>query len=317
MLKYHQVGVIFMDGNTSNIGTVEPKPSTQKNIGTIFLAVVAIAGIICAAVFAFLYFKKPTILKNDNNNPSIISPSEDETDITDESVKNKLNTLVSGMFGQNTTSATIEVKNNSFSDVALFQRGTLSLDDSIVSTINSLPKSEFSSLTDEEKSSTEEILSNIGYIEVNSDDIVAVNGDTVADRYKELFGSYLDKTLITHGEYIYNPESNIFFSNPEANTEENANHRYYYVSKYTEIGDKAYVYLSGAQYDTTESLVYCTVFNPDYEYIANINVCEDGIKGDGFSLNDSNYKSYATSRLEFEKDEENNYYLLSAAPARL
>ena len=305
-----------MDGNTSNIGIVEPKSSTKMNIGTIFLAVIAIAGVICAAVFAVLYFKKPTILKNDNNNPNIVSPSADETDITDESAKNSLKQLIGEMLSTDNKDGAFVINSTDYPDIELFQSGFLSVYDSINVAIKSIPESNFSTLTEDLAPSVTSTLNSMGYTDFDTASIKTVNGDIVANQYKKIFNLDLDESLVVNGDYIYMPEADIFFNNPEVILGESKDYRYYYISKITEDEEHAYVYMSGAQYDKEKGIVYCTVYNPYIEYIANISLCENTEDGD-FALNEKNYKNFAISRLEFEKAEDGSYYLTGALPARL
>lgn len=306
--------------------SVEKPKSNKANI--CFLGFLLILALAAAGVFAYLYFtnQKP------ESNPvagdgEVVEPTE-ETEITDTQIKEDLDKKIAILFNIDDTGSTFATGGGIGSyDIKLFQDGDISQRNKTDSIIRHTL--EFRALSEQE---TVAALNQSGYTgetELIFRESMAngVDGDTVAQKYKEIFGTDLIKEDTgTHcGGYRYNYEYDFYYDDVLGCGGRTPYERFYYKNRYTSDGKHAYVYTSAAvasltitklsEYSTSEDLpynVYC-----DIAYLGNNEITEDAEvcatlqtyeEKDSFTINASNYEQYAKYRFVFDKSDDGNYY---------
>ena len=287
------------------ISVPQTTPSKKSKLPLIVGIVLGIAIIIGIALLLVL---KPFDKKDSDSSP--ITLMEGETDITDETTKTKLQSLVGILFGDLSGSQSIIVRDINYPDVGLFNDGSLSVMSSINVAIGSIPIEQFTTLPSEYYESAKAMLGT----DFDPSNIKMISGETAAKRFEQIFGYNLPKNVDMPIRYYYNAENDFYFYQPDDDEVFNSNARYYYQSRFTQTEDNAYVYVSAAFLDPEADKIYCGVYNP-YRAKSKVpslcalasNYKTDDSDSYSFKLDESNYKNYSMDRFEFLKTEDGEF----------
>ena len=254
----------------------EPIVANEKPKGTrgliILIVVLLFAAIGVAAAFAYLYFTKPTpkLTSSSSNTTSNTTPTPtpepeptptptptptpsstftpEGTAITDSDVVNELTEK---------TALILDIEPNEdltfphfqsihHNDIDLIENGNLSEDQRVLAAIK-YRFDDFRDLTDQEVDTIETEDS----VSLLFTDKTAIEGDIVAEAYKELFGETLaTRRTVDDGthcpEYSYNTSLDVYYNKIEGCGGIAAYYRFYHVTDFTEDGNKAYIYVKVA-----------------------------------------------------------------------
>ena len=317
----------------SAITPEQPKKSRVMTILVIILVLVAIG---LAGAFAYLYFTKPTIKLTDNtsntSNTSNTTPSPIPTPtptptptpsdtftpvgtaITNSDVVSELAEKVSTLIGFDIDdNFTISTGGSVFvEDLDFIYTGLLSNTNKINHLARKL-SADARDLTDQEVDTIE----NEDNISLVLTDKTGIDGDTLADAYKDLFGETLEKAPLEKGEcsYSYNKTVDVYYMSLEGCGGIGSYYRYYHITDFTEESSLAYVYLQAASVESNGD-IYCDVSRTLMETGAdsNIEVCAKAFTdNDGpDELFADTTADFARYRFTFNQASDGSYYFVTA-----
>lgn len=164
----------------------------------------------------------------------------------------------------------------------------------------------------------EEIEKSIGSYYINNvlEDNKQITIDKVKIRYRELFGSNIDKFNHIEGcpTYLYDSINNVYYITTKCTKGVSSNKEYTYDIKYTKEDNYAYVYISvGTAYkNNNKSSDGENKFNIYKGYSSAIYKEEVSEKeAEEFNINKDNYDNFTIYKYKFFKDDTNNYYFVS------
>ena len=323
-----------------SVPSVDPtSPTNSKKpkglIATIIiLAILALAGV-AFGIYGMFLKTQPDNQPEPNQTPSNTEePTEEpttteneETEITDLSVIEDLDKKIAILFNTDNTDRMFNTGMGiGYYGLKLFHEGDISESEKVRSVITHTL--ELKPLDEERVNAA---VAQNGYSGETEkffrESIRGVDGDLVAQKYKEVFGDTLVKGEIVEycGYYKYNKQFDFYYSGIQGCGGRTPYSELYYKSRYTEDDDHAYVYTSSAVisptfgttpegYNTEEAPfhVYC-----DVSYLGNNGITEDAKvcatlqsydEKEAFSLDSSNYEQYSKYRFVFNKADNGAYY---------
>lgn len=297
--------------------TNEPAKSSKPLICTlIILAVIAIAA---AGVFAYLYFTKPTTPPSEpSEETSQETPPEEtaeETEITDTYILRDLDEKIAILHNTEETGPLIKKMGVGYGYVEpLYKNGTLS-EIARLAHISAATVPDFI-ITSRE---TESAIAEQGYDKDSAQDFrntvhEGIKGDTMAAKYKDLFGETLVKGA-ANGEYYcpgayYNSQYD-FYYNPVLGCGGTGPYTgNYYKNKYTSDGEHAYVYISAGTFNGADDRIYCDVLPYDSSEPDPSTACGEAENREDTIINEGNYQKFAEYRFVFNKADDGTYYFV-------
>lgn len=311
------------------------KSTNSSKMLTWCLAILAIVGIIAAGIFAYLYFttpaSDPSPAPTPENTPTSDITDESETteeiEITDLAVIDDLDKKIAILFNTDNTDRTFKTGMGiGYYSLQLFREGDISESSKVRSVITHALE-----LKPLDKERVDAAVSQNGYSgeteQFFRESVKGIDGDSVAQKYKEIFGKTLVKGEIEEycGRYKYNKQYDFYYSGIPGCGGRSPYSELYYKYRYTEDDNHAYIYTSTAVisptfgttpegYNTEDApfYVYC-----DVSYLGDNGIAEDAEvcatlqsydEKEAFTLNASNYEQYSKYRFVFDKDGNGNYY---------
>lgn len=312
----------------------QPKKPKGLIITIVILAILALAGI-AFGIYGMFFQPKPVNQPETNQSPTNTEPTEDESittrndevEITDSAVIDDLDKKIAILFNTDNTDRTFNTGMGiTYYGLQLFREGDISESDKVRSVITHalglkpLDKEKVDAAVSQNRYSgeTEQFF---------RESAKGIDGDSVAQKYKEIFGKTLVKGEIEEycGYYKYNKQYDFYYSGIPGCGGRTPYSELYYKYRYTEDDNHAYVYTSTAVISPTFSTTpegYSTEDAPFYVYcdvsylgengiVENAKVCatlQSYDEKEAFTLNTSNYEQYSNYRFVFDKTNDGNYY---------
>ncbi|MBR2708942.1 hypothetical protein IKE98_01255 [Candidatus Saccharibacteria bacterium] len=297
------------------------KPTKSSKPLIWILAILAVIAIAAAGVFAYLYFTKPTTPPSEpSEETSQETPPEEtaeETEITDTYILRDLDEKMAILHNTDETGPLIKKLGVGYGYVSpLYKNGNLS-------EIAKLAHIFMATVPDYILTSREieSAIAEQGYDKDSAQDFSTtvhdgIKGDTMAAKYKDLFGEDLVKGA-ANGEYYcpgayYNSQYD-FYYNPTLGCGGTGPYfGVYYKNKYTTDGEHAYVYVSAGTFNAEDNKTYCDIFEYGVSEQSKPAVCGEAENPDSFTINESNYQKFAEYRFVFNKADDGTYYFVKA-----
>lgn len=315
----------------SMITNEQPKPSHTATIIAVTLALVAVA---LAGTFAYLYFTKPTIKLTDNTSKTINdtptptptptpSPNQNTsfspagTAITNSETVNELTEKVSTLIGFDVDdNLTISTGGSIFvEDIDLISNNVLTEKDKINHIVRK-HSADARALTDQEVDTIE----NEDNTSLVLSDKTGIDGDIIADAYKNLFNKDLENPKLEKGgcSYAYNQSVDVYYLDLLGCGGSGSYYRYYHITDFTEEGTTAYVYIQAASVESNGD-IFCDVSTTILETGADENVA---ICAAAFTDNDgpdqlfgNSSTNFARYRFVFNQADDGSYYFVKVEKA--
>lgn len=313
--------------------TSKPKNSKPLIATSIICAILAVAGVAFGIYGMFLQPPQKCEVNceqtsnSNTNDQESADISNNEVEITDSAIIDDLDKKIAILFNTDNTDRTFNTGMGiGYYGLKLFKQGDISESDKVRSVItNTL---ELKPL-DEEKINA--AVSQNGYSGETENffrqSIRGIDGELVAEKYKEIFGDTLVKGEIVEycGYYKYNKQYDFYYAGIQGCGGRTPYSELYYKHSYTEDKNHAYVYISTAVisptfgktpegYNTEDApfYVYCDVsYLGDNGIVEDAKVCatlQSYEEKEAFRLDESNYEQYSNYRFVFDKDSNGNYY---------
>ncbi|MBO4812564.1 hypothetical protein J5491_00195 [Candidatus Saccharibacteria bacterium] len=297
------------------------KPARSKKPLIWLLAFLAIIGIVAAGIFAYLYFTKPTTQPTEptqgSNQETLPDETAEETEITDTYILRDLDEKIAILHNTEETGPLIKKIGVGYGYVEpLYKNGTLS-EIARLAHISAATVPDFIMTSRE----TESAIAEQGYDKDFAQDFrntvhEGIKGDTMAAKYKDLFGETLVKGA-ANGEYYcpgayYNSQYD-FYYNPALGCGGTGPYTgNYYKNKYTSDGEHAYVYISAGTFNGADDRIYCDVLPYDSSEPDPSTACGEAENREDTIINEGNYQKFAEYRFVFNKADNGTYYFVKA-----
>lgn len=308
----------------------QPQSSQKSNRLVVVLSILSIIFFITTVVFIYLYFTKPDSQAQTQNQdqtqnqaktqdlPQAETTTSAESELTDANIIQDLDEKIAILHDTSQLDATIDkgtVGGYSINFLNMYTTGYLDpLSMRVAYVINSI-ETQFHDLNSAER---EAVINNIQaeYREGVEDlALQGINGDIVAEKYRDVFGKELSRETSTEPcyTYRYNETYDFYYQDPVGGCGGTSPYRtYHYKNKYTIDGDKAYVYIYTALLDDENGNVYCDVA---YLYTSGVfrlsddaKICANSSGSESFTLDESNYQDFVQYRFVFNRADDNTYY---------
>lgn len=302
---------------------LEPTPAKSSNPLTWCLGILAIIGIVAAAVFAYLYFTTPTTTPTPNNGQSSTTPdtptTTEETEITDTLLKKDLDEKIAIIHDTTETGPFFTKRGlglGYYNVRPLYSGEGLSEVAKLVHVAKSIAH-DYTISGDAMQS----IITERGFDEENAKIFMqtyhtGIKGETLATKYHDVFGETLNKGAINDQTYcpvvFYNSAYDFYYLTYECGGT-GPDDGLYYKNKYT-IDDKhAYVYVSTGTFNSDDHKIYCEPIVTTMGETNDSPVCEESVNPQGYDIGDyvideTNYQKYAQYRFIFNKADDGTYY---------
>lgn len=308
---------------TGNVNQTPPTEKPQKSSKPLIwvLSILAVIGIAAAGVFAYLYFTRPTTTPSeppqDTSQETPPEETAEETEITDTYILRDLDEKMAILHNTDETGPIIKKLGVGYGYVSpLYKNGTLSEIARLAHISEAIAPNHYLGGAEVEAAIAEQ-----GYDKESAQsfrDIVheGIKGDTMAAKYKDLFGEDLVKGA-ANGEYYcpgayYNSQYD-FYYNPVLGCGGTGPYfGVYYKNKYTTDGEHAYVYVSAGTFNAEDTKTYCDIFEYGVSEPSKPAVCGEDENPDSFTINESNYQKFAQYRFVFNKADDGTYYFVKA-----
>ena len=320
---------------------VTPVPQPEKSKSSkglialvVILAILALAGT-AFGIYGMFFQPQPVNQPETNQSPTNTESTEkestatsnDEVEITDLAIIDDLDKKIAILFNTDNTERTFNTGMGiGYYGLQLFREGDISESDKVRSVITHTLE-----LKPLDKEKVDAAVSQNGYSgqteQLFRESIKGIDGDSVAQKYKEIFGNTLVKGEIKEycGYYKYNKQYDFYYSGIPGCGGKTPYSELYYKYRYTEDDNHAYVYTSTAVISptfgttpegyNTEDVpfhVYCDVsYLGENGIVENAKVCatlQSYDEKEAFTLNASNYEQYSKYRFVFDKTDDGNYY---------
>lgn len=312
----------------SDVLSVAPEPPKKKNTARIVLIMILVLAIIgCGVAAAIMLMNPPKSGSPSGNNGDPTSnpdipdaPVEpEETEVTDALLKKELDEKIAILHHTTQIEQTIDkgtvVGGYSNAIFDMYKTGYLDSNTIRISYIIDSLKSDFRSLSTEERDIVINSIPQEYREMVKEESLQGIDGDKVATKYKGVFGEELvHETSDECYTYRYDSTHNFYYQDPTDGCGGTSPYAtFHYKNKYTTSGDNAYVYVSTALVDWEHGNVYCDIASLDltneFKLADDAEVCTTLPADDVlFVLDESNYENYSQYRFIFNKAEDGTYY---------
>lgn len=303
----------------------EPDPAKKSKAVVWLLSFLLILAIAAAAVFAYFYFNNQTSQPTPQGGSSETTPSEEtesdeEVVITDTYILRDLDEKMAILHISTSTDATTIKIRGMHQELPLYTDGGLSDAAKLAHVMESLKNSSHVLTMQERESVVANEISNCencderNIANIKQYAYSGVDGDIVVAKYLDVFGENLVYDKTKHGKpycpyYRYDENSNIYYDPGGGCGGTSPYTNYYYKSSYTMTKENAYVTVSAATYDDTETpgTIYCDIIGRDSS-AALPDVCGTADNYDDFTIDETNYQHFTQYRFIFDKAENGTYY---------
>ena len=271
------------DEDIETIAATTPEPPKKSHAVTALVIILIVVALGLAGAFAYLYFTKPTVKLTDNTsskntttNPVKPVDNTNTTDNTDTTPTDTTDTTSSfttegttitnsDVISELTEKASLLLGYEFDDNLIISTGGSVAAEDVDLVTTGNLKETykinhlayklaaEARSLTDEEVDTIE----NEDNISLVLTDKKGIDGDVLAEAYKDLFGEELEKGPFEKSacSYSYNASVDVYYNGNGGCGGSTGYYRYYRITDFTEKEKAAYVYIQAASVNDYGSIL--------------------------------------------------------------
>ncbi len=296
--------------DTGNI--ILGSPKSQKHL-IWCLGILALIGLVAAAVFAYLYFTAP----QDTSSTPTTSDSElsEEIEIKDTYILRDLDEKMAILHDTKETGALMKKGGFEYLEAISIYQNRLSEIAKIASIANSIIPDYYIGLEEMQSIANEQ--------EYNAENAEAYlnsyhegyKADTIARKYQDVFGEELVKGAANGQsycpEFYYNSTYDFYYNASLGCGGTGPDVGLYYKNKYTSDGEHAYVYVSVGTFSAEDNNIYCDII--DYSDSATSSserpaICGSATDSVEAKIDKTNYQDFSQYRFVFNKADDGTYY---------
>lgn len=287
-------------------------PKSQKPL-IWCLGILALIGLVAAAVFAYLYFTAP----QETSSTPTISDSElsEEIEIEDTYILRDLDEKMAILHDTKETGALMKKGGFEYLEAISIYQNRLSEIAKIASIANSIIPDYYIGLEEMQSIANEQ--------EYNAENAEAYlnsyhegyKADTIARKYQDVFGEELVKGAANGQsycpEFYYNSTYDFYYNASLGCGGTGPDVGLYYKNKYTSDGEHAYVYVSVGTFSAEDNNIYCGII--DYSDSATSSserpaICGSATDSVEAKIDKTNYQDFSQYRFVFNKADDGTYY---------
>ncbi|MBR3177452.1 hypothetical protein IKF27_01435 [Candidatus Saccharibacteria bacterium] len=321
--------------------TKEPEPKPKKRIGLGIMLTVLVLLLVGGALAAGYLWGNNTVKPANNtgtNNSTSNSNTDEETELTDATLKKDISNKVATLHGRKSDDGAINLSSFTTGPLGPIVYKELSSEDKLRFVLDLiLSNGSYNTISQDERALVESLIAGdplkyVGLSVNNSanydyySNIKSLPIETVKTKYYDLFGEDPEILKETRGRiveacslYVYSEENNsyIHFSpsgcgSPAAGL---GSEKFFYVYDYTSLSNNIYVYIAAGSAGVNFTQNASGVQQVD-SYFVSVGLDEnspiykkltDGEEGYDFQIDESNYQDFSKYRLVFERNDKGTY----------